>query len=315
MRRTSSLVILISVLAAFATLPVQAQIAGPIQFIPVVVKAKGRAGTLWRSDLSITNLTTTAQTVTAAYLPEKRATIPPLSHTHTFTLQPHQTVLVEDVIESWFPEFGDNTKGALMVFAGQANLGNMAHMSSILRWQGEGETSPALAVSSRAYNAADPNATYGQTVPSSLLGYFYGIASGKLTGVRQDGRFRTNIGVVNFSALTAPVQITVYDRNGHQLAQKIENVEAYSLRQWNLKDEFGVDGLTNGLVDVRLDPTVASQDPCGDTAGSLSPILLAYFSKNDNATGDAEFGIAQADWRDFAAQCDQSPMDGCSTAF
>ena len=315
MRRTSLTVAMIAVLFLVGVVPARAQIAGPIQLIPVVVKAKGRAGTLWRSDLSITNLTSTAQTVTAAYFPEEQATLPPLSHTHTITLQPHQTVLVQDVVGSWFSQFGDNTKGALMVFTGQADIGDVAHMSSILRWQGEGEASPALAVSSRAYNAANPNATYGQTVPATLLGYFFGIASGKLTGVRQDSKFRTNIGVFNFSALTAPVQITVYDQDGHQLAQKTENVEAYSMGQWNLKNEFGVDGLTNGLVDVRLDPSVASQDPCGDTAGSLSPVLLAYYSKNDNTTGDAEFGIAQADWRDFAVQCDQSPMDGCSTAF
>ncbi len=292
-----------------------AQIAASVQFLPVVVKAKGRAGTLWRSDVSITNLTSTTQTVTAAYLPEQHANIPPLSYTHSISMAPHQTVLVEDIIGSWFSQFGDNTKGALLVYAGEPDLGDVAHMSDVLRWQGEGEASPSLAVSSRAYNAANPAATYGQTVPSNLLSYIYGVASAQLTGIRQDDRFRTNIGVLNLSPITAPAQITVYGEDGRQLAQKTENIEAYSLRQWNLKDEFGVDGLKNGLVDIRIAPSVAAQDPCGNLAGSLSPMLMAYFSKNDQATGDAEFSIAQPDWRDLPDQCDEGPMDSCPTSF
>jgi len=316
MRRVpSALVLVVCVMLAGVTVS-QAQIASPAQFIPVVVKAKGRAGTLWRSDLSITNLTSTVQTVTAAYLPEKHSNLPPLTNTHTFTLGPGKTILVQDVIGSWFPQFGDNTKGALLVYTGEPSLGEVVtRAEGLLRMGGQGEASPALAVTSRAYNAADPDATYGQTVPANMFSYFFGIASAKLTGVRQDGRFRTNIGVFNLSPLSAPVQITIYDADGNQLAQKTETVEAFSLRQWNLKDEFGVDGLQDGLVDLRVEPSTANLDPCGDTAGSLSPLLMAYYSKNDHATGDAEFAIAQADWRDFAAQCNETPVDGCPVPY
>lgn len=316
MRRIPLVLLLASILVLAGTGVGRAQIAGPAQLLPVVVKAKGRAGTLWRSDVAITNLTDTTETVTAAYLPEKQANLPPLSHTHSITLGPNQSVLVEDIIGNWFPEFGDNTKGALLVYTGEPSLGQVtAHIQAVLRADGEGEASPALAVTSRAYNAADPNATYGQTVPPNLFSYFFGIASAKLTGVRQDSRFRTNIGVINLSPLSAPVQISVYDDAGQEVAQKTETIEAFSLRQWNLKDEFGVDGLQNGLADLRVEPSTANLDPCGDTAGSLSPLLMAYYSKNDNATGDAEFAIAQADWRDYAAQCSESPMDGCPVAY
>jgi len=71
----------------------------------------------------------------------------------------------------------------------------------------------------------------------------------------------------------------------------------------------------SALVDVRLDPAVAAQDPCGQQAGKTMPLLSAYFSKNDNETGDAEFNIAQPDWREVAEQCGQTPMDGCATPF
>ncbi len=316
MRRPLLSVMLVAFLAVLGTSIVQAQTASPVQLIPVVVKAKGRAGTLWRSDVSITNLTNTTQTVTAAYLPEDRANIPPLQYTHSISLGPNQTVVVEDVIGKWFSQFGDNTKGALMVYIGEPSLGGtVAHIRDVVRAGGEGEASPALTVTSRAYNAANPEATYGQTVPPDLFSFFFGIATAKLTGIRQDSRFRTNIGVINFSPLSAPVQITVYDGNGTQLARKTKTVPAFSLSQWNLKTEFGVDGLSNGLVDLRVDPSTAGQDPCGDTAGSLSPLLMAYYSKNDNNTGDAEFAIAATDWRDLAAQCNETPMDGCPTAY
>jgi hypothetical protein len=40
-------------------------------------------------------------------------------------------------------------------------------------------------------------------------------------------------------------------------------------------------------------------------------MLVAYYSKNDFITGDAEFGVAQVDWRQYAVECHESPMDQC----
>ncbi|NOZ79561.1 MAG: hypothetical protein GXP48_10365 [Acidobacteria bacterium] len=302
--------LVVAVLAA--AVPASAQVVSPVHFLPVVVKAKGVAGTLWRSDVSITNLTNKAVTVTAAYLPEKQTNFPPLQHTHEFTLQSRQTILVEDVVGKWFPGFGDNTKGAMLVYTENPSFSKGMFLSKdALMAQGKGEAAPSLAVTSRAYNAANPDATYGQTVASNPYGYFFGIAAGEMTGMRQDTRFRTNIGVVNLSGLTAAVLVTVYDETGRLLAHKTEHVEGFSLRQWNLKREFGVDGLHDGLVEVKIDPSVANQDPCGNTAGGLSPMLVAYYSKNDFATGDAEFGVAQVDWRQYAVECHESPMEQC----
>jgi len=316
MRRNVQLIGLALLTALSVTTVGVAQFVGPIHFVPVVVKAKGRAGTLWQSDVSITNLTDTEQTVTAAYAPEKHANLPPMGNVHTTNLAAHQTILVKDILGSWFPEFGDNTKGVLLVFAGQPDFGlDLEHLQEALRFRDQTEPVPVLAVSSRAYNAANPDATYGQTVPANTVSYFFGVASGKLTGIRQDQRFRTNIGVANYSPLAASVQITIYDASGQQLTRKIKTVEAFSMRQWNLKSDFGIDGVEDGLVDIRVDPAVASQDPCGTLAGKMAPLLSAYSSKNDNATGDAEFNIAQPDWREVAIECGQTPMDGCASPF
>ncbi len=310
-RRVCVVAFMIAVVAG--SVPALAQIALPVQFLPVVARAAG-VNSLWRTDVSITNITNSSVTVTAAYLPEAQTNFPPLKYTHQITLQSKQTILIEDVVGKWFSQFGNNTKGAMFIYAEQPSLGKDLVFGQGLSWvQSKGTASPSLVVTSRTYNAANPDATYGQTVPANPYSFFMGIAAGEMTGMREDDHFRTNIGVVNLSGLTAPVQITVYGPSGQLLAQKTENVEGFSLRQWNLKREFGVTNLQDGLVEVKVDPSVANQDPCGDTAGALSPLLVAYYSKNDNATGDAEFGIAQVDWRQYSVECQESPSDQCPT--
>ncbi len=300
--------VIVGMAVGIAAIPVAAQVVSSVQFVPVVARSNG-VGSLWRTDLSITNLTNSAVQVTAAYLPADQANFPPLKYTHQMTMQSKQTILVQDVVGKWFPQFGDQTKGALLVYTNAPAFGK--DLRDMIRAQDKGTAAPALAVTSRTYNATDPNSTFGQTVPADPYSYIYGIAVGEMTGMEQDDRFRTNIGVVNLSGLTAPVQITVYGAAGQLLAQKTENIEGYSLRQWNLGHEFGVSNLQNGLVEVKIDPSVANQDPCGTTAGSLSPMIVAYFSKNDNTSQDAVFGVAQVDWRQFAVECQEGPMDGC----
>ena len=38
---------------------------------------------------------------------------------------------------------------------------------------------------------------------------------------------------------------------------------------------------------------------------------MTYFSKVDNATGDAEFGYAQLVWDDYIGTCGGDPNEGC----
>ncbi len=293
---------------ALLAVPAWAQMAVPVHIVPVVAKAQGAAGTDWRSDLSISNLSDATVTVGLAYFPEKQDNVWTMTFPKTVDLGPGETSVVQDVIGSLFPEYGSATKGPLLVMVENATGGT---------------TSPRLAVTSRAYNAADPDATYGQTVPSTQLGIVSGEGVSVMTGVAQNSRFRTNIGIVNLSGTLYPVpgavrlkaRIRIYDEAGNLRYDGVREVEKLSLRQWNLKDDFGIDNLDGGRVEVSVDPSSEGYDPCAVSFGFMgsaaAPALIAYYSKVDNATGDAEFGIGQVDWEQHGADCGETPTDNC----
>ncbi len=297
--------------AALIAGPAAAQMAMSVHIVPVVVKASGYAGTDWRSDLAISNLGDAAVTVGLAYFPEKRDNTWDMTFPVTVNIGARGTLAVQDVIGSLFPSYGSSTKGALLVMVENS---------------GGGTESPRLAVTSRAYNAADPERTYGQTVPSTQLGIVSGEGVAVMTGVRQDDRFRTNIGVVNLSVAMLPTphfprlkaRITVYDGDGSVVFDGVKEIESLSLRQWNLEKDLGVTNLTAGRVEVRVDPSTEGYDPCGVSYGFMgtaaAPALLAYYSKVDNATGDAEFGIGQVDWSQHSVDCGESPTDSCGSS-
>jgi len=206
-----------------------------------------------------------------------------------------ETKTVEDILGTYFPAEG-NTKGMLLVMADD-----------------NGAESPMLAVTTRTYNAANPDATYGQTVPSNFIGVLFGLGRSVMPGASWDSRFRTNVGVCNIGPVPVAVVIDIYRPNGTLANSVTRTVESFSLRQWRLAD-LGVSNLSGGRVEVRLDDSTQGWNPCDPgSVPFLSSLLMTYFSKVDNATGDAEFGYGQAVWDDYADTCGTDPTDGCGT--
>ena len=275
-----------------------AQVVSPMHIIPVIAKIQGEAGTDWQSDLSISNLAEVAVIVRAAFFREATNNAFSFSFPFDVTLQPGETLMVEDVLGTWFPDEGNSTKGVLMLLGEPED--------------GGGEAAALLAVSSRTYNNADPNATYGQTVSSALFGLIFGQGTSVLTGARHDDRFRSNAGVVNLSPSPITLLVSTYDTAGTQRAQVTQTVESFSMRQWSL-DSLGVSTLAGGRIEVELDPATITWDPCDpQTIPGLTPgLFVAYLSKVDQATGDAEFGLGQVDWTDYIVDCGESPEDDC----
>lgn len=267
-----------------------AQIASPLHVIPVVAKVAGSAGTDWRSDLAISNVSPFAVTVMATFYREATDNTFGLGPTEIVTAQAGETLMISDVLGTWFPEEG-NTKGAIVLMASPAGQGD--------------PSDTVLAVSSRTYNNANPAATYGQTVTSSFMGAVAGSMVSVLPGMRHDGRVRTNIGVFAISTDTIPVQISTYDTSGALVAQVVKNVESTSLRQWSLGD-LGVSSLPGGRVEVVLDPATIS-DPCAPPTIGAVGLIIAYASKVDQSTGDAEFVLGQVDWTDYIDECGGAP--------
>jgi hypothetical protein len=256
---------------------------------------KGNKSTDWRSDGSITNLSDHQVTVQMEFFREATRNMFTGSFSRSINLAAGETRTIEDILGSFFPGQG-NTKGMLLIMADD-----------------NGGDDPMLAVSTRTYNAADPNATYGQTVPSNFLGVLFGLGRSVMPGVSYDSRFRTNVGVCNLGPTSAEVVIDIYRPNGTLLSSVERTVESFSLRQWSLAD-LGAPNLTGGRVEVRLDDSTAGWNPCDTGAVPFaSTLLMTYFSTVDNATGDAEFGYGQMVWEDYVDTCGEDPTDGCGT--
>ncbi len=291
MNRRTIFIVLVAVGLA---LPCAAQIALPIQLFPVTAKLAGAAGTDWMSSLSVSNLGDLPVDATALFFRENQNNIPLFGPSHEFTLEPGTTLTVQDVLGTWFPAQGD-TKGFLVVF-GETGA--------------EEEDPFMLAATQRVFNNANPAATYGQAIPSSVLGLLVAPGTANLAGARSDDFVRTNVGVVNLSLTPLDVIVSTYGPDGDLLATASRRVRSFSLGQWSLT-QLGVDALTApGRVVVEVDPDSIIWDPCiGEDPDleDLQGIFMAYMSRVDQVTGDAEFILAQSDWAGYLDLCGEQP--------
>jgi len=294
MRRVPLLIMLIGLL--FFGGVAQAQIVSPFHILPVVAKVAGAAGTDWMTSLSISNVSDTSVNVTATFYKENTNHAPFMGPSHGVTIGAGRTLSVNDVLGDWFPNQG-NTKGFLILMAEAAGGGDAN-----------------LAVTGRVFNNANPNATYGQSIASNLLGFIFGTGSAVLTGARWDNRTRSNIGVINLSVQPLDLIITTYGANGAVVASVSKQVNTFSMAQWSLT-QLGVSNLTpGGRVEVMVDPDSITWDPCDPLNGGFGAgygMFMTYISRVDQATGDAEFAFGQSDWTRFEFDCGYLPDDGC----
>ena len=278
---------------------VDAQWVAPAHLFPVVAKLAGAQGTDWMTNLFISNLSSEAATVTGIFLRENtNNTLFGNLVIHEVTLQGGQTLTVPDVLGSWFPGEG-NTKGVLLLLADP---------------QGGGGEDMLLAASARIFNNANPSATYGQAISSSFVHFIIGRGKSVLTGARHDGTVRSNVGIVNLSLQPLQVIITTYNAAGVQVAQVTKQVESFSLRQWALSG-VGVSSLApGGRVEVQIDPDTITWDCCSqnpaDFLNTQFGLFMAYISRIDQVTGDAEFALGLTDWEEYVDECGEVP-DQC----
>ena len=286
--------LLVAVLVVLVV-PAHAQMVSPFHILPVVAKVAGAAGTNWMTSMSVSNVSDETVNVTAMFFRENTNNQPFSGTEHTFSIPGGRTLTVDDVLGSWFPAQG-STKGFLILMAEAASGGDDA----------------LLAVMARIFNNADPNATYGQVVPSNFISFVFGHGTAVMPGARWDGQTRSNIGVVNLSFQPLQVLVTVYDANGSVVSSMTKQVSTFSLAQWSLA-QLGVSTLsTPGRVEVVVDPATISWDPCDPLTwgpGASPGLFMAYISRVDQVTGDAEFAYAQNDWSDFVAECGSEPDD------
>ncbi len=292
------------------SLPAAAQLAFPAWIVPVVVKSPGLNGTSWASDIFLTNIGDTEVRLSAHYFEGGH----PNTFNGTFSkpvirVLPGRTVQVRDVVGTWFPGEGNQTKGWLLIAdTTQPDCDDEdAELAKVL-------------VSTRVYNTAGGGGTYGQIVEAQWTTVNTSKFPSVFTGIRNQGSARpgsrTNVGVTNISTVPIEVEIALYRGNGSIAGRKTRTIKALSLEQWSFAQlGFPEFSSTGGRLEVRLthpniDPCAEDDDvtvcfdlcdPACDGKYGFGDIqaFIAYASNIDNITGDGENMISVIDQSKF----------------
>lgn len=237
---------------------------------PAVGHAAGANGSLFESDMRLTNLT--AQTMKYdLYFTPSGVDGTEFSNSTTIEVSPNETVALDDVVAN---VFGDGTEGSAI---------GMLEVRPVATSQSSGDffgsiSASALrqlhtAASSRTYNYT-PNGTFGQFIPAIPFAQFVGRgAILSLQQVAQSNQFRANFGFLEASGNPADMIVRVYDIANTLLTSFPLSLRAMEHRQLNgLLQQNGITNLADGRVEVEV--------VNGD--GKVS----AYVSEVDNATND-----------------------------
>jgi hypothetical protein len=249
--------LLLALVLTVSVPPAAAQFVAPGGTIPAVSgSVNGENGTVWRSDVSVLNLSSSATSVVFVLFPEIRTNGPvfDVQQSDAIPIDGNSQLTIANVVTSLFDERGKN--GSLSVFSTDG--------------------SPVV-LASRTYTPGPAGGSFGLNVYGVLVADTAWIAN-----VEHDGFFRTNIGV--FTPLDPPAGqslvfvVTVFGADGVEVASGSLTFDEAGLKQKNL-DFFGVDdALLDGWVEIRCsDPTA---------------IWYAYATVIDNVTGDSVYRAA-----------------------
>ncbi len=209
--------------------------------IPMASHSSGAQGSSWRTDLGLLNPGSVPRSATVSFLTE-----PPASR--TFSVPPGSQLVLTDVV---------------------ASLG--ASGSAPLRVDADGP----LAVSSRTYSPAGScPGSLGLALPTLVPsdGLADG-ASARLSQLREDAAFRTNVTFVNAGSLGASARLRLYDDSGSELASTEVSVAVSGFLQLDRPFASLASRSDLGSAWARVD--VLSGGP-----------LLVFATVIDNATND-----------------------------
>jgi len=211
------------------------------QWLGAAANTVGAHGSAWRTDLCLLNRSGGVATVEIRYRSDGG-----VSTVETIVLQSAEQTTVVDVVG----ELGRSGGGSIEVFSDR----------------------PVFA-GSRTYNTADAG-TYGQFIDAvPVESAATEDRTVWLPQLQQDGSFRTNIGILNSSDLSARVLIRLFDGDGHELAVRRRTLAPTERIQ--LQEPFsriaGRTDIERGYASVTVE------------SGSG---IIAFASVVDNATND-----------------------------
>lgn len=221
------------------------------RMIPAGARAPGASNSFWLTDAAITNLSPGVATVSLSYLPKGEDNSTPLRR--SMALGSGQQALVGDVFQDLFGLTEAN--GALLM--------TVSH--------------PDVKITSRTYNAAGLEGTYGQFIPAlDATAAVTSISSGALLQLQENEGFRTNIGVANLTGDEVELRIRLFDGSGTELAAFARTLPPYGFDQYNaVYRNSGAGQVDSGFAVISV-----------DTQGGQ---VLAYASVVDRGSNDPIF--------------------------
>ncbi|HYH05757.1 MAG TPA: hypothetical protein VEK11_01745 [Thermoanaerobaculia bacterium] len=227
-----------------------------IVVIPAAGSAAGANGTFFRSDVTLVNMNDADQSIVAVWFPNGN---------------PDGLVEFEGLIESGPPfTYVDFVGDAL----GLTGIGSLVFVP--ITADGTNlDANAAIDAYSRIWSPAPNGAagTFSQPFPSVDLFHLDGEYEALMLGLRQDTGFRTNYGIANFSDVSLPMAVTVFNNDGA------------------IVSEFE--------VTVRSDEMILRSLPAGNF-GNISILV----SVTDDILGD------DFQWTAFASSTDNFNGDG-----
>jgi hypothetical protein len=264
--------------------------ASDIVYVLAAADTPGGGGTYWQTDVWVTNPGIVSVLLTVEYLPTGEAGNPnPNDPASRYFIDwpdpigPKATLYIPNVVAEIKEAYPTVAVSGALIFYGEFASGGIAN----------------LVVNSRTYtpkNTFDPaEGYYGQDIGGTPWFYYVDSAYATqqmdahwLTGLTENGAFRTNVGIVNGSQNhILDVKFELYDPAGAKVSEvTVTNIGALAHVQYNqiLKNKFSL----TTAVDYALRISITKATEINPDL-TLSPALFTYGSKVDNMTGDPNY--------------------------
>jgi hypothetical protein len=263
--------------------------AADIVYLPAVARTAGAAGAFFKTDVTITNTSTSRVVVQVAYLEgsgNNSAAVNTLIPLATFA--PGERRELIDIAQS---ALGRESANGYLIFFSCREGGNCTSCDT------NAGDCLNITVQGRIYNDT-PGGTFGQSFPgipwysyAALTSTTQGTDRLSINGVRNNASYRTNIGLVNASQFSSTVlRVRVFDSTGTQAGQMDQTLGPLG------RIQFPVTQIAAGFTgDGYVTVDQVSATPAPGQADAV-PGFFAYGSLLDNRTNDpttleAEFNV------------------------
>jgi hypothetical protein len=253
--------------------------AADIVYLPAVARLQGGAGAFFKTDVTITNTSTSPVVVQIAYVEGSgdNSTAP----NTLITLATFAAGERRELIDIALSALDRETANGYLIFFSCREGGNCTSCDT-----NAGDCLD-ITVQGRIYNDT-PGGTFGQSFPG-IPWYSYAAFSGtaqgtdrlSINGVRNSANYRTNIGVVNASQFSSTIlRLRVFNNAGTQVGEMDQALGPLGRIQFPVTQIAG--GFTgDGYVTVEQ----VSATPTPGQADAV-PGFFAYGSLLDNRTSD-----------------------------